>query len=252
MLFKRSSKSIALTLPHISSLSSLTKLNISGRNLGEGALTSDICYLSLLETLILCHNNFVSLPPNLCQLAKLHCLELSGCNKLESLLEPPSIIVDLDSCASLEIVPNPTKPYIHRKSRSDCLLWKRTYYYGGSCFKLAANALRMLKRHLKAIGDAKLIFVILIPGSETFEWFTHWSKDSSISIVLPPNLRNDSLWMGIALCCVLVPASNNGASRDVDISIYFLMHSPSAGPILKYISLFQSNSISGRICQDHL
>ncbi|WRX27436.1 Leucine-rich repeat - like 10, partial [Theobroma cacao] len=86
MLFKQSLNPMALTLPRLSGLSSLTELNISGRNLLQGPLPSDICCLPSLETLILSDNNFVSLPANLCQLTKIHRLELRFARSLKHCL----------------------------------------------------------------------------------------------------------------------------------------------------------------------
>ncbi|WRX26025.1 Toll/interleukin-1 receptor homology (TIR) domain - like 10 [Theobroma cacao] len=201
MLLKKGSNFMALTLPCLSSLSSLRKLNISGMNLCEGALPSDICCLSSLETLILNRNNFVSLPANFSQLTKLSRLELMGCSKLETLPQLPSSVqgLMLDGCTSLQRVPNPTNPYNPS--------WV-TWFYGVNCFKFAANnnALRMLKGYLKALVNARIRVDIVIPGSEIFEWFSHQSEKCSIMI---PILHNDIQWMGFALCCVIVPASNN-------------------------------------------
>ncbi|XP_017978860.1 PREDICTED: TMV resistance protein N isoform X1 [Theobroma cacao] len=243
MLLKKSLNSMALKLPRLSSLSSLRELNISDRNLCEGALPSAICCLSSLVTLILKDNNFVSLPTNLCQLPKLYLLELGGCKKLETLPQLPSsiIAVGLDGCASLEIVPNPTKAYTASYT---------IHYYGVNCFKLAANdnALRMLKGHLKAVANARQEFDIVIPGSEIFEWFSHQSEECSVMI---PNLQNDIQWMGFALCCALVPASNNVAWRREQISCTIKIHfegftcrTPTAGYYFK--------SKSGQISEDHL
>ncbi|WRX26736.1 Leucine-rich repeat - like 10 [Theobroma cacao] len=255
-LFKKSPNSIALTLTRFSGLSSLTELNISGRNLCEGALPNDICCLSSLETLILTHNNFVSLPANLCQLTKLLRLELWDCKKLESLPELPSSIkaVGLGGCASLEIVPNPTKPYNPWKRRSYNPIWSKAYCYSVNCFKLVGNdnALGMLKGHIKAIAKAKTIFDMLIPGSKIFEWFNHQSEEGSVMISMPPNLQNDGdQWMGIAVCCVFVPPSNNDDwIRDLAMctviihSIDFQHRLPTYG--------FNFHSDSHRILKDHL
>ncbi|XP_017978840.1 PREDICTED: TMV resistance protein N isoform X2 [Theobroma cacao] len=243
MLSKKSLNSMALRLPRLSGLSTLRELNISGRNLCEGAIPSDICCLSSLRTLTLSDNNFASLPTNLCQLSKLYLLELADCKKLETLPQLPSsiIAVGLDGCASLEIVPNPTKAY----TTSD-----KIHYYGVNCFNLAANdnALRMLKGHLKIVVNARQTFDIIIPGSEIFEWFSHQSEECSVMI---PNLQNDIQWMGFSLCCALVPTSNNVAWRgeviECTIKIHFegfACEIPTAG--------YSFNSKSGQISEDHL
>ncbi|XP_021298175.1 protein SUPPRESSOR OF npr1-1, CONSTITUTIVE 1-like [Herrania umbratica] len=243
MLSQKSPNSMALRLPRLSGLSSLKELNISGRNLCEGALPSDIRCLFSLETLILKDNNFVSLPTNLCQLSKLNLLELADCKLLETLPQLPSSIaaVGLDGCDSLEIVPNPTKAY----TRSYGM-----HYYGVNCFKLAANdnALRILKGHLKAAANVRQRFDILIPGSEIFEWFSHQSEECSVMI---PNLQNDIQWMGFALCCALVPASNNAAWRGEEINCTIKIHFGDFA-FWKPTDGFPFNSKSGRISKDHL
>ncbi|EOY25752.1 Disease resistance protein, putative [Theobroma cacao] len=242
-LSKKSPNSLALRLPRLSGFSSLTELDISGRNLCEGALPSDICSLFSLEKLILKDNNFVSLPTNLCQLSNLHLLELADCNKLVTLPQLPSSInaVGLDGCASLEIVPNLAK--------ANTAL-NKIHYYGVNCFKLAANnnALRMLKGHLKIVANARQMFDILIPGSEIFEWFSYQNEECSVRI---PNLQNDIQWMGFALCCALVPASNNDAWTGEEINCIIKIHFedfacevPTAGYLF--------NSKSGQISEDHL
>ncbi|EOY25762.1 Disease resistance protein [Theobroma cacao] len=216
MLLKKGSNFMALTLPCLSSLSSLRELNISGMNLCEGDLPSDICCLSSLEELILSHNNFVSLPANLSQLTKLYCLQLMGCSKLETLPQLPSSVqgLMLDGCTSLQRVPNPTNP--HNPS------WV-TWFYGVNCFKFAANnnALRMLKGYLKTYANARIRLDIVIPGSEIFEWFSHQSEKCSIMI---PILQNDIQWIGVALCCVLVPASNNVDWTEEEIPCITRIH----------------------------
>ncbi|KAK6267602.1 hypothetical protein QUC31_011762 [Theobroma cacao] len=216
VLLKKGSNFMALTLPCLSSLSSLTELNISGMNLCEGALPSDICCLSSLEVLDLSDNNFVSLPTNLSQLTKLYRLQLMGCSKLETLPQLPSSVqgLMLDGCTSLQRVPNPTNP--HDPS------WV-TWFYGVNCFKLAANknALRMLKGYLKTFANAGIRVDIVIPGTEIFEWFNHQSEKCSIMI---PILQNDVQWMGFALCCVVVPTSNNVDWTEEDITCRVIIH----------------------------
>ncbi|KAA3472423.1 TMV resistance protein N-like isoform X4 [Gossypium australe] len=39
--------------------------------------------------------------------------------------------------------------------------------------------------------------------SEILEWFNHLRVDSLVNLPLPLNIRNDSQWMGVAFCCIL-------------------------------------------------
>ncbi|MFQ6635427.1 hypothetical protein Gotur_012404 [Gossypium turneri] len=48
------------------------------------------------------------------------------------------------------------------------------------------------------------MFDIILPGSQIPEWFSQQRGDSPIKIDLPLEVRNDSQWMGVALCCIFV------------------------------------------------
>ncbi|KAA3472426.1 TMV resistance protein N-like isoform X4 [Gossypium australe] len=67
------------------------------------------------------------------------------------------------------------------------------------------------REHMWVVGNSRKKFDIIIPGSEIPEWFSQQRGDSSIKIVLPLEVRNDSQWMGVAWCCIFV---SNDASRD--------------------------------------
>ncbi|TYG47810.1 hypothetical protein ES288_D11G371600v1 [Gossypium darwinii] len=195
-------------------LSKLTYLELSNCNmctLGEADTHSDISGLSSLSYLNLIGNNFTSIPLALTQLSGLNLLQLSGCKMLKSLPELPTTIgsVTIDDCSSLEVVASPSKV---------CNLVGSESIDAINCFKLAEkiNAVALLKAHIKAFPNSRKwfndgIFDILMPGSEIPEWFSQQKRDSSIKIPLPINLRKDSQWIGVACCCIFV---NNDASRD--------------------------------------
>ncbi|XP_022734265.1 TMV resistance protein N-like [Durio zibethinus] len=151
VLQRGSSNSMALMLPPLSGLSSLTKLNLSDCNLWEGAIPSDICCLSSLKILDLSSNNFVHLPATLGRLSKLHFLRLSDCRELKALPELLKSIkgVWVDGCSSLEVLADPTKVC----NSEDC-----RYITAFNCYKLAEknNTLKMLKKHLKVGSDLSL------------------------------------------------------------------------------------------------
>ncbi|PPS15268.1 hypothetical protein GOBAR_AA05340 [Gossypium barbadense] len=83
-LFKASQRgrmnSIALMLPSLSGLSSLTKLTLRDCNLGEGDIPGAISCLSSLTNLDLSGNNFNSIPASFTRLSKLETLILSTCS----------------------------------------------------------------------------------------------------------------------------------------------------------------------------
>ncbi|TYG47749.1 hypothetical protein ES288_D11G365700v1 [Gossypium darwinii] len=208
----------------ISSLSSLTDLDLSGNNfisipasltrlsklwfldlsncnmctLGE----ADIHGLSSLSYLYLRGNNFITIPLALTQLSRLNLLGLSNCKMLKSLPELLTSIADvrIDDCSSLEVFASPSKV---------CNLVDFGFIKAINCFKLAENidALTLLKKHLKAFANSRKKFEILMPGSEIPEWFSQQRSDSSIKI----HVSKDSQWIGVACCCIFV---NNDASRD--------------------------------------
>ncbi|OMO80278.1 hypothetical protein CCACVL1_13063 [Corchorus capsularis] len=205
---------MALTLTSLSGLISLTDLNLSDCNLGEGTLPSDISHLPSLRNLILSGNNFITLPQTLTQLPNLFLLRLSNCKKLKSLPHPLTHIqlIDIDGCNSLEVIPNPTVTNSTDGTSINC----------SNCYRLAENdyATTLLKLHLKVLATKSKTIDIFIPGSEIPEWFPYYWNESSLEIIklqLPPNIRKDSRWMGVALCCILGSPLGDDAWGDVDI-----------------------------------
>ncbi|OMO53430.1 hypothetical protein COLO4_36740 [Corchorus olitorius] len=197
---RASGNSMALTLHPMSGLSSLTELNISYCNLGEGAIPSDICCLSSLETLDVRGNNFISLPVNLNRLPKLQYLRLLDCKELKSL---PEFL----TCTKIQSVKgnNSMVPlFSNAKTLNSVDHWASTGL--ANCHRLAENTdlVALLKKHLKASANALVGLDIALPGSEIPEWFSHQRDGYSIKIPLPPNIWNDSRWIGVAFCCVFV------------------------------------------------
>ncbi|KAH9725730.1 ADP-ribosyl cyclase/cyclic ADP-ribose hydrolase [Citrus sinensis] len=99
----RSSHTVALRLTSLLGLCTLTKLDISDCNLGEGAIPRDIGSICSLKELYLSKNRFTSLPASINRLSKLWIIELEECKRLQSLPQLPSNIeqVRVNGCASL-------------------------------------------------------------------------------------------------------------------------------------------------------
>ncbi|OMO65732.1 hypothetical protein CCACVL1_21411 [Corchorus capsularis] len=197
---RASVNSMALTLHPMSGLSSLTELNISYCNLGEGAIPSDICCLSSLETLDVRGNNFISLPANLNQLSKLQYLRLLDCKELKSLPE----LLTCTKIQSLKGNYSMVPLFLNATTLNSIDHWAATGL--ANCHRLAENTdlVALLKKHLKASANALVGLDIALPGSEIPEWFSHQREGYSIKIPLPPNIWNDSQWIGVAFCCVFV------------------------------------------------
>ncbi|XVF70255.1 hypothetical protein PTKIN_Ptkin11bG0146200 [Pterospermum kingtungense] len=180
---------IALTLPRLLGLSSLTRLNLSYCNLCDGAIPSDICYLSCLETLEISGNNFTILPATITRLSKLHFLQFSDCKLLKALPDLQSSIeaLILDGCASFEVFVNPSTESTASIYYPSIGGLRKTH----GEFK---NAATIIKRFLKQVQ--KSTFETIRPGSDIPEWFNKRDESSPITIYLPPNIRNDSQWVG--------------------------------------------------------
>ncbi|KAK8633490.1 hypothetical protein V6N13_014335 [Hibiscus sabdariffa] len=136
--------SMAPMLPSTSllSLSSLRELNLRDCNLLH--ITSQISCLPSLEDLDLNGNSFDTIPLSLALLSKLQSLRLKDCRELKSLPELPTNIesVNVNGCASLELVANPSKV-------CNSVDWADLRCI--HCYRLAENinVSTLLKRHLK-------------------------------------------------------------------------------------------------------
>ncbi|XP_022717114.1 TMV resistance protein N-like [Durio zibethinus] len=247
VLQRGSTDSLALMLPRLSGLSFLKVLNLSDCNLCEGNIPDDICCLSSLEELNLSGNSFISLPETVTRLSKLRFLLLSDCKRLKSLPDLLASIegVIIDGCVSLEVLENPT-------TVCNSLDW--VYLHGTNCYRLAANndSLALLKNHMKVFANERTIIDIFVPGSEIPEWFCH-HRAESIKIKLPPNIQNDSRWMGVALCCVFVSAFNdNGDSEEDSFMFKVIISGRNPRKVDCSDFIFRRNYRPPRVTKDHL
>ncbi|XP_052293775.1 TMV resistance protein N-like isoform X2 [Citrus sinensis] len=213
-LMRWSSDLVALSLPSsLSGLCSLTKLDISFCDLGEGAIPSGIGNLCSLKWLFLSGNNFFTLPASIYCLSSLLGIDLKECKMLQNLPRLPASIhwISLDGCVSLETLSDVLKLNKHRLPS--------LFLQCVDCLKLAGNydlALSLLKeyiknsenmslsdKYIKQSGDPVRRYNIVVPGSEIPEWFEYQNNEgSSITISTPPKMYKNSKLVGYAMCCV--------------------------------------------------
>ncbi|XVF78455.1 hypothetical protein PTKIN_Ptkin14bG0134800 [Pterospermum kingtungense] len=116
------------------------------------------------------------------------------------------------------------------------------------------DALAMLKKYIKVFANSRQVFDITVPGSQIPEWFSHQSDESSIKITLPPNIRNDSKWMGVAFCCIFVSAFTD--QDDVctvdEITCEAVIHGVNSRPINRNSFIFGRKYRRPRVMKDHL
>ncbi|KAH9725834.1 ADP-ribosyl cyclase/cyclic ADP-ribose hydrolase [Citrus sinensis] len=200
-LMRWSSDPVALSLPSsLSGLCSLTKLDISDCDLGEGAIPSSIGDLCSLEKLCLSRNSFVSLPTSIYRLSNLRGIELEECKMLQNLPRLPASLhsISLDGCVSLETLSDVLNLNEHQLPNF--------HLRCADCLKLAGNydlALSLLKEYIKNSESPQREYSIVVPGSEIPEWFEYQNNEgSSITISTPPKTYKNSKLVGYVVCCV--------------------------------------------------
>ncbi|XP_050279016.1 disease resistance protein Roq1-like isoform X2 [Quercus robur] len=189
-LFQRSPDPMGMLTRALSSLSSLTELNLSYCNL-QTVPDAIGCCLSSLNHLNLRGNKFDCLPKNIIRLSNLETLFLSDCKDLRLLSELPSNIkyFEAEGCTSLETLP----------FRPEDVFSPHLYLI--NCVKLIENQSfgdmfsTMLARYIQSPFDLSYQNFI-IPGSEIPKWFSHQSEGTSL------NLQGPSDYTGIAVCVV--------------------------------------------------
>ncbi|KAH9781752.1 ADP-ribosyl cyclase/cyclic ADP-ribose hydrolase [Citrus sinensis] len=158
-LMRWSSDLVALSLPSsLSGLCSLTKLDISFCDLGEGAIPSGIGNLCSLKWMFLSGNNFFTLPASIYRLSSLLGIDLKECKMLQNLPRLPASIhwISLDGCVSLETLSDVLKLNKHRLPS--------LFLQCVDCLKLAGNydlALSLLKEYIKNSEVSLLLSPVL-------------------------------------------------------------------------------------------
>ncbi|CAL9019992.1 unnamed protein product [Prunus brigantina] len=192
-----------LVLSSLNRLGSLTALDLSDCNIGEGAIPDDIGCLSSLKELDLWGNNFVSLPSSIRFLSELQSLRLQRCKRLEQLPDLPSsesLFVNVDDCTSLKRLSDPSKlsegANVYDFDFS-CLNCFRLVEEEGWINRIFAMIMRVAAEEVRYHDDC-----IAWPGSEIPDWFDNQSVGDSIIVEppLPPQTCSD--WVGIAFCVV--------------------------------------------------
>ncbi|XP_057973733.1 disease resistance-like protein DSC1 [Malania oleifera] len=179
-----------LDLSLLARLCSLVSLNVGACNLLT--IPNDIGCLSSLWELNLSYNNFVSIPSSISQLSNLHSLDLTGCERLQALPEPPSSFTTLvaDGCTSLENLANAHAWNFWRAGFSNCPKLLENHYID--------DLVEMwVKNHLQ---DHYSKFHTILPGKEIPKWLSHHDMGDSVSIQVPPNWYDGTV--GVAMCVV--------------------------------------------------
>ncbi|CAL8173621.1 unnamed protein product [Prunus armeniaca] len=214
-----------LVLSSLNRLGSLTKLDLSDCNIGEGAIPDDIGCLSSLKELDLSGNNFVSLPSSIRFLSELLSLQLERCKRLEQLPDLPpkrsSLFVRVDDCTSLKRLSDPSKLSEGANVYDfmfSCLNCFRLVEEGGWINRIFAMILK--NATVVRYPDDGIVW----PGSEIPDWFDNRSVGHSIIVEppLPPQTWSD--WVGIALCVVF-----EDSNKYLENPAYALLHVVSQG-----------------------
>ncbi|KAJ4719022.1 TIR-NBS-LRR disease resistance-like protein [Melia azedarach] len=202
-----------LQLPHnVLGLHVLTSLKLS--NCGITKLPENLGQLSSLKILILDGNNFERIPKSIIHLSNLFSLNISYCERLQSLPELPCDVSYMGAqyCTSMQSLGNLSILFTPTSRNS------QTFNFT-NCFKLDRNALKKIvkdalpkiqvmatewrkendKESYETPPSASLSFL----GKEIPGWFTFKSLGSSITLKLRPGWFNDN-FVSFALCAVVV------------------------------------------------
>ncbi|XP_050367156.1 LOW QUALITY PROTEIN: TMV resistance protein N-like [Argentina anserina] len=192
LLRKQSHIPAGLSLPCLSGLHSLIKLDLSDCNLYDETMPNDFRCLASLKMLDLRNNQFVRLPEGISQLSQLEDLYLDGCSNLQIV---PELSLDararvyVTNCTSLDI-------RVNRTGRSSLLPSGK-----GEKESCEGVALALLARHLASKATPHKSNMFVGPGNEIPEWYNRRGEGSSITIELHPGWFTN-MFMGFALCVV--------------------------------------------------
>ena len=92
--------------------------------------------------------------------------------------------------------------------------------------------------------DRCLFYDPHFPPSEILEWFSDWNDEHWVTIPLPPNLYNDSTWMGLVLCASFSVDVNQTAHIHIMDSEYYCL-------MFQFVLKLQG-ILQGRVARDKL
>ncbi|XP_062173051.1 disease resistance protein RPV1-like isoform X2 [Alnus glutinosa] len=220
-------------LVSIFGLCSLTKLDLSDRNLSEDEFPIELGCLSSLRELVLSRNNFRNLPSCINGLPRLLNLFLNECTTLQSISLPISVqLLEANGCRSLENILILTSESSGSFYLNNChklvelqslkSLQSASNVLMGSCNNLAHDfrksvlqVLCKIKRNHHYFGTN--LGSLCLPGSEIPNWFSHQTIGSLISFRVPSFLDGK---IGKVLVCVVYAAKKEEA-RLLDLDGWF-------------------------------
>ncbi|XP_035540857.1 disease resistance protein RPV1-like [Juglans regia] len=236
------SNPISLLPPSVSGLRSLTVLVLSDCNLSEDAIPNDLGDLFSLKSLDLSKNNFRNLPQCIGRLPKLQYLYLKECTSLQSVSELPASLRDLNAtgCTSMERLTDLS----NLKELRDLCLGKchklveinglesskyTLYIQMQGCNNLARDYRMSILQSLTMgayLGD----LIVILPGSEVPNWFSHRTTGSSVSFHVPSLTEGE---VCILLVCAVL-AFDEAFTRPFLDKLFVRMINKTRGGILAY------------------
>ncbi|KAL4598048.1 hypothetical protein ACB092_11G030900 [Castanea dentata] len=222
---QRSPNRMGLLSTPLSSLCSLTHLNLSYCNLN--AIPNDICGLFSLGYLCLSGNNFSCLPENIAQLSILKALVVDNCTSLRSWPKLPLNIALIlgEGCTTLETLPDLLPPnYLFGRALrlTNCSKLAVNQCFIDSGLLFFAMIISSLRCPLSGMFPPN-IYHIVIPGSEIPKWFTHQSIGDEVSTQEPNSLLCNE-WIGIAVCVVFCSHPHHQILKASSISCWLIVN----------------------------
>ncbi|KAM7461548.1 hypothetical protein LguiA_029669 [Lonicera macranthoides] len=243
----------SLVLLSVSGLHSLYHLDVSGCNMFDGAIPSDLESMCSLTTLYLNGNSFTNIP-SLTQLSQLSRLFLDGCKMLHALPELPSSIEALSAndCPSLRLFADQftNSNKVRAVSFRNCLQLLKEEANGES-----KNIASTLWQHMiQRSRVASQLLHILLPGRDIPEWFCKQTTGTSISLKLPSNWSRDN-FEGFGICVAFDPTykafygrRKNIASVGVEITVRTCTNREYRLPVIPNITGEYKNISKEHVC----
>ncbi|KAJ8900620.1 hypothetical protein K2173_025397 [Erythroxylum novogranatense] len=196
-----------------SSLKLFSLLDLKLRELPE-----DLSFLSSITYLFLYDNNFERVPATIKQLSKLRQIDLSNCQRLISLPELPSSVIEsrANNCTSLEqIWALKQLVFESEGTAKEFCLWNCLKLDEDECQEVAHAMLRYHK-------PMEEYHHMHYPGSRIPEWVKYQNMGSSMEVTLPSHWLN-RYFVGFALyvCIVCIDSKNWRPSLTLRCDCYF-------------------------------